>query len=246
MTPPQPARTALVTGASSGIGRAVVQALAADGLTVTATGRDLAQLVDLPATPIACDLAGAPEAVAAALDALVPPGASFDVFVHAAGHRFAYARFPTFDPADAVRLQAIDVDAFARLVQRLLPGMMGRRGGRIVAVTSLAASLGGAGAAPYAQAKAALEGLVRGLATDVGRFGITVNAVAPGFVLTPRMEARTDPDRRQRLLQATSLKRLATPADIAGPIRFLCSSEAAYITGQTLVVDGGASLANAW
>ncbi|MFO0746208.1 MAG: SDR family oxidoreductase [Myxococcota bacterium] len=239
-------RSALVTGASSGIGRAIVQALAADGLVVTATGRDEAQLLDLPAHAVAGDLTKLTDPADGWLDRLAPPGARCDVLVHAAGHRFVYERFAAFDPRDAARLQAVDVDAFALLVQRLLPGMMARRAGRIVAVTSLAATLGGAGAAPYAQAKAALEGLVRGLATDVGRFGITVNAVAPGFVLTPRMEARTDPDRRQRLAAATSLKRLATPVDVAGPVRFLCSAEAAYITGHTLVVDGGAHLANVW
>ncbi len=232
-------RTAIVTGASSGIGRAVVHALAAEGLSVRATGRDHAQLVDLPATPFVGDLESA-----TLLDALAEGGA--DVLVHVAGHRFAYQRYVAFDPEDARRLQAVDVDAFAALVRRVLPHMMGRRHGRIVAVTSLAAALGGAGAAPYAQVKAALEGLVRGLATDVGRFGITVNAVAPGFVLTPRLQARTDDEQRQRLVAQTCLKRLATPDDVAGPVRFLCSGEAAYITGHTLVVDGGARLANAW
>ena len=232
------ARQALVTGASSDIGRAIVGALVADGVLVTAAGRDAARLADLPATAIVGDLMDA-----AYIERLAEVPA--DIFVAAAGHRFVYQRFVAFDPEDARRLQAVDVDAFAVLCKRLIPGMMGRRFGRIVAVTSLAAMVGGPGAAPYAQAKAAVEGLVRGLATDVGRFGITVNAVAPGFVQTSRLAARSG-DATRDLAKKTAVGRLASPEDVAGPVAFLCGSAAAYVTGHTLIVDGGLHLATAW
>jgi len=236
---------ALVTGASSAIGRAIVASLATAGHEVIAAARSPHStdvLIDGAHLTVTGDLASP-----AFVDALAAHARAATVLVHAAGHRFAYQRFVAFDAEDSRRLQAVDVDAFAALARRLIPAMMARRSGRIVAVTSLAASLGGAGAAPYAQAKAALEGLVRGLATDVGRFGVTVNAVAPGVIDTPRLDGRADaPDQKARLAQATSLKRLGTPADVAAAVRFLCSAEAGYVTGHTLVVDGGLHLANLW
>jgi len=238
---------ALVTGASSDLGHAIARAIAADGWTLTLTGRDEARLAALSSElgkgcrHIAGDLADP-----AFRQALSAATTTCTGFVHAASHRFEYQRFHRIDPTDAAKQQAIDHDAPIDLLTRALPEMMARRTGRVVIVSSLAAQVGGQGATLYAAHKAGLEGLVRGLAVEYGRFGITVNAVAPGFIATSRFDARTSPEARARLIAATTLKRLADPAEVAAAVAFLMNPKAAYITGITLPVTGGLHLNNAW
>lgn len=243
-------KRALVTGASQGIGAACARALAAEGAEVVLSGRDRAALTALTeelvaegrqATCVAGDITD--ETVVAAL---VPDGAEPDIFVHAAGHRFRYARLPFEDDADAARVFAVDHGAFAAIAKRALPGMMARRFGRIVAVTSLSSLVAGAGTSRYAAAKAATEAMVRSIAIDFGRYGITANAVAPGFVATARLEGRNVEDRRAVMEGATSVKRLGSAEEIAAPVVFLASPRAAYVTGATILVTGGLHLNNAW
>lgn len=232
--------TALVTGASSDLGYAIVRRLLADGHAVIATARSVDRLRALEAegaTPHAADLTQPAD-----LDALGATGAT--ILVHAAGHRFAYQRFHAADPAEMQRVWQVDHRAFACLSASLLPAMMAARWGRVVAVTSVAARIGADGAAAYASAKAASEALIRNLALEYGRFGITCNAVAPGPIDTARLRERTEDP--AALARATCLRRLADPDDIAGPIAFLCGAGASYITGATLPVDGGLGLAARW
>lgn len=237
---------ALITGASSDLGHAIATALAADGWSLTLTGRERARLdaiaAELGAHVHAGDLAD-PTFRAALMTGSATP---FTGLVHAASHRFVYQRFDRIDAADAAAQQALDHDAPIDLVTRALPDMMAARHGRIVLVSSLAAQVGGQGASLYAAHKAGLEGLVRGLAVEYGRFGITANAVAPGLIATSRLTARTTPEALARLVAATTVKRLAKPAEVAAAIAFLMSPAAAYITGITLPVTGGLHLNTAW
>jgi NAD(P)-dependent dehydrogenase (short-subunit alcohol dehydrogenase family) len=253
-------KTALVTGASGDIGAACATALAREGVRVRVTGRDEARLAALVAAITA--QGGAAEAIAgdltdAAFLAALMAGPGPDLFVHSAGHRFALARFHAADPADAALTWKLEVEAFSALAAWALPEMMGRRFGRIVAIGSLAAHTGANGSTHYAGAKAAVEGLVRSIAAEYGRFRITANAVAPGFVETSRLGARaagafagalaaSADDHRASLARATVVKRLARPEEIADPVAFLCSPRAAYITGVTLRIAGGADLHSLW
>lgn len=234
----------LVTGATSAIGSAIARALAADGHDLRLTGRSEARLQalaeELSAEVVPVDLAD-PTARGLLVDAR-----GFDCFVHVAGHAFAYARHHAYGAAEEEALFAVDYLAASDLARRVLPAMMRRRRGRLVFIGSLAASMGGGGAAPYAAAKAALEGLARGLATDYGRFGITSNVVAPGVIESDRIAQRVDDEGRRKLEAAVCLKRLGRPAEVAGPVRFLCSDEASYVTGTTLVVSGGLHLNQLW
>jgi len=257
-------RTALVTGASGDIGAACAKALAREGAKVRVTGRNQARIDALVASlraaggvgeGIAGDLTD--QAFLTALLATPPP----ELLIHAAGHRFTYRRFHLVAPEDAALTWKIEVEAFARLSAWALPEMMARRFGRVVAISSLVAHTGAGGSTHYTGAKAAVEGLVRGIAAEYGRFRITANTVAPSCVETSRLAARVEggalpaekgdaeqamAEQRLRLIGATSVKRLARPEEIADPVAFLCSPRAAYITGATLKVTGGADLNNLW
>jgi 3-oxoacyl-[acyl-carrier protein] reductase len=119
---------------------------------------------------------------------------------------------------------------------------MARRGrGCVVAITSIVGSQGNAGQANYAASKAGIAGLVRALAREAGPSGVRINAVAPGYVRTRLTDVLSD-EQRERLLAATPLGRLGEPGDVAGPVAFLCSPAAAFITGAVLAVDGGLRL----
>ncbi|HJU16494.1 MAG TPA: 3-oxoacyl-ACP reductase FabG, partial [Stellaceae bacterium] len=132
----------------------------------------------------------------------------------------------------------VDLSAAFRLSRAALRGMVRRRYGRIVAVTSVVAVAGNPGQANYAAAKAGLIGMTKALAAEVARRGITVNCVAPGLIATPMTEGLA-PEQRDRLAAAIPIGRLGQPDEIAAAIVFLASREAAYVTGQTLHVNGG-------
>jgi NAD(P)-dependent dehydrogenase (short-subunit alcohol dehydrogenase family) len=253
-------KVALVTGATGDIGRACAEMLASEGVTVRINARSETDLEAI-AERIR-ETGGDVEVVAgdvtddAMHERLVPPGREPDVFVHAAGHRFRYAKLHAADDADTEMLWRVDYDAFEKVSKRCIVPMMARRYGRLIALTSLGASTSGAGTPHYTPVKAALEGLVRALAVDYSRYGITANAVAPGFTHTGRFTERVDrqTDRPPggasvappSLERATSVRRIADPVEIAAPIVFLCSPAASYVTGTTLVVSGGAHLNNLW
>jgi 3-oxoacyl-[acyl-carrier protein] reductase len=133
---------------------------------------------------------------------------------------------------------AVNLTGTFALARACLPRMMERGRGAIVAMSSVVGLQGNAGQANYAASKAGMIGLVRTLAREAGPSGVRVNAIAPGFITTRLTDVLTD-EHRDHLLSATALGRLGTPEDIAGPVSFLCSPAASFITGSVLSVDGG-------
>jgi 3-oxoacyl-[acyl-carrier protein] reductase len=237
-------RTALVTGASGGIGGAIARQLHAQGARVVLTGRRREALEELASelgdrvAIEAADLAE-PDAPERLVKAVENKGA-LDILVNNAGL--------TRDNL-ALRLKdedwqtVLDVNLFAgfRLIRSALRGMLKRRFGRIVSITSIVAVTGNPGQANYAAAKAGMIGMSKALAAEVAGRGITVNCIAPGFIETA-MTAALGEEQRARLLQQIPIGRLGSGADVAAAAGYLASAEAAYVTGQTLHVNGGMAM----
>lgn len=232
-------RRALVTGANAGIGRAVALGLAEAGAHVIAAGRR-----SCAETVAAVVAAGgtAEEALldvsdAGAADAL-PKG--LDILVNNAG---IIRRAEAVDTAGADWDAVLDVNLSAvfRLSQGFARAAMARgAGGRIVSIASLLSFQGGIRVPAYAAAKHGVAGLTKALANEWAAYGITVNAVAPGYVRTANTEAlQADPGRSAQILARIPMGRWAEPEDIAGAVTFLCTPAAAYVTGAVLNVDGG-------
>ena len=238
-------RVALVTGASQGIGRATALALAQAGAHVVAAARNAEKLAGV----VAAITAAQGEAIAVPMDVA-------DAEQVKAGFRKAIEKFGKLDilvnnaaitrDGLAVRMKADDWDAVLRTnltgahlcAQQAMSVMMRARYGRIINVTSVVAEMGNPGQVNYVAAKAGLIGLTRALAVEVASRNITVNAVAPGFIVSPM----TDPlpqDVKDGLLARVPLGRMGTGAEVAAAIVFLASEEAAYITGTVLDVNGG-------
>ncbi|WP_019626223.1 3-oxoacyl-ACP reductase FabG [Thioalkalivibrio sp. ALJT] len=236
-------RVALVTGASRGIGAAIAQRLAQQGLQVigTATSEAGAEriteaLKEYGGRGIAMDVTDA-ESVAAGLKDIQDREGAIEVLVNNAG----ITRDNLFMRMKDAEWDAIidtNLSAAVRLTQRLLKGMMKLRRGRIILIGSVVGSSGNAGQTNYAAAKAGLAGFARSLAREVGSRNITVNTVAPGFIDTDMTRELGD-DTKQALLGQIPLGRLGAPEEIAATVGFLASEEAGYITGETLHVNGG-------
>ena len=232
-------RRILVTGASSGIGRAVAELCVSQGARVLATGRRAEALDELDGVRrFACDLLepGAPEACVAAC---VEGMDGLDGVVHAAG-TVLRGEDPRSTPDEQIDGVLGTNLALPLRVARAALGALGP-GGSIVLLSSQLGRIGAPGYASYCAAKGGVDALVRALAVDVGPDGIRVNAVAPGLVRTPM--AYFGRDNFDELVPAIAerhpLRRIGEPGDIAAPVAFLLSDAAAWITGQTIVVDGG-------
>jgi len=234
-------RTALVTGASGGIGGAIARQLHGQGARVVLSGRRRDALDELAAAlgdrvaTLPGDLAeaDAPDRLIKAIET----GGELDILVNNAGLTRDNLALRLKDE-DWQTVLEVNLTAGFRLIRSALRGMIRRRFGRIVNITSVVAVTGNPGQANYAAAKAGMIGMSKALAAEVAGRGITVNCVAPGFIETPMTDA-LGAEQRARLLQQIPLGRLGSGADVAAAVGYLASPAASYVTGQTLHVNGG-------
>ena len=242
-------RVALVTGGNSGIGKALGWALAGAGAKVVLVARRAAALDEavaefrsrgLDASALACDLtdrAALREIAARSAEAFGPP----DILVNASGIN-ARQPFETPDDEHWDTTLAINLTAPFLLIRALAPAMRERGWGRIVNITSLQCARAFPNSAPYGASKAGLMQLTRATAEHWSKYGITCNAIAPGFFATPLTEpVLADPARAKAMADHTMIGRNGALADLHGAAVFLASDASAYVTGQTLFVDGGFS-----
>jgi len=230
-------RTALVTGASRGIGKACAEALAEAGARVILAARDTAKLEEVAAgipgsTVVQIDLAS-PESIK---EAFAKAG-KVDILVNNAGiTKDGLAMRMKKDDWDAVL--ATNLTGAFLAIQQVLPAMLKERWGRIINISSIVGETGNPGQSNYVASKAGLIGLTKSLAQEIASRNITVNAVAPGFIDTDMTSVLSD-QVKENLLGHIPLKRLGKPQDVAAAVRFLASEEAGYITGHVLDVNGG-------
>jgi 3-oxoacyl-[acyl-carrier protein] reductase len=239
-------KTALVTGASGGIGGAIARALHAQGAHVVLSGTREAALDSLASelgdrvSSVVCDLSDG-----AAVDALVSrseaaAGGDLSILVANAGMTRDGLLLRMKDD-DWSAVQRVNLESYFRLSRSVLRGMMKRRAGRIIGITSVVAVTGNPGQANYAASKAGMIGFSKALAQEVASRGITVNCVAPGFIESPMTDALTDTQKTQ-ILGTIPLGRLGAGDDVAAACVYLASEEGAYVTGQTLHVNGGMAM----
>jgi 3-oxoacyl-[acyl-carrier protein] reductase len=238
-------KTALVTGASGGLGGAIARSLHAQGAKIALSGSRREALEALAGElgegvhALPCDLADA-----GAVEALVPAAeralGGLDILVNNAGitrdNLFMRMKDAEWDSVIAINLTA----AF-RLSRAAVKGMLRRRFGRIVSITSVVGVTGNPGQGNYAAAKAGLIGMSKALAAEVASRGVTVNCVAPGFIASP-MTDRLNEKQRESILAAVPMGRLGAGADIGAAVVYLASGEAGYVTGQTIHINGGMAM----
>lgn len=240
-------KTALVTGATGGIGGAVARALHAHGAAVVLSGTREAVLADLAGEMgegrafIAAANLSDPESV----DGLVAraeeaAGAPLDILVANAGiTRDGLLMRMKDEDWDAVI--KVNLESYFRLSRAAVKGMMKRRSGRIIGMASVVGVTGNPGQANYAASKAGMIGFSKALAQEVASRGITVNCIAPGFIASPMTDVLND-QQREAILTRIPASRLGTGDEIAAAALYLASDEAAYVTGQTLNVNGGMAM----
>ncbi len=240
-------KVALITGASRGIGRAIAVEFARRGADVALVGRDVAALEE---TAGAC-AAVRPGTVAHVFTADVANHTSVEAVVAATMERFGRIDIAVANAGQSIdglllrlkpetidHMLSVNLKSAFYLCGAVAKPMMKQRSGSIVLVTSIVGIMGNAGQAAYAASKAGLIGLCKSLAKELGSRNIRVNAVAPGLIETAMTEKMPDAA-RDFLTKQAALGRPGTPEDVSGAVAFLCSDAAGYITGQTLVVDGG-------
>jgi 3-oxoacyl-[acyl-carrier protein] reductase len=241
-------RVAIVTGAANGIGLAIARRFAKEGarlLLVDRAGDKLAEvereLADVAALALDLTEKDAPGRV---VGACLERFGRLDILVNNAGIGGSKP-VADLDEEDWRRMIDVNLTAVFRLSKAALPRISRDGKGRIVNMSSVFGLMGFRGSSNYAAAKAGIVALTRSMAVDYARDGITVNAIAPGFILTEMSKRNLDtkPWFRQVMVDATPIPRMGAPDDIAGAALFLASDDASFVTGQTLAVDGGWSIA---
>jgi len=238
-------RTALVTGATGGIGAAIARTMHAKGAVIAISGRR-GDMLDALAGQLAgrvhvlpCDIADKAD-----VEALVPAAEQamghLDILVNNAGITRDQI-FMRMKDEDWDQVLAVDLTAAFRLARAAVRGMMRRRFGRIIGIASVVGVTGNAGQANYAAAKAGMIAMTKSLAQEVASRGVTVNAIAPGFIETAMTDALTD-KQKESILARVPAGRLGEPDDIAAGALYLASNEGAYVTGQTLHINGGMAM----
>jgi 3-oxoacyl-[acyl-carrier protein] reductase len=238
-------KRALLTGASGGIGGAIARALHAQGATVGLSGtrrdalEDLAGELGENAHVLPCDLSDS-EQVATLVERAEAAMGELDILVNNAGvtRDNLFARVAD---SDWERVLAVNLTAAFKLSREALRGMVRRRSGRIISITSVVAITGNPGQSNYVAAKAGLTGMTKALAQEVATRNITINCVAPGFISTAMTDALNE-KQRATILDRVPAKRLGATVDVAAAVVFLASGEAGYITGQTIHVNGGMAM----
>ena len=240
-------RVALITGGARGLGRVHARTLARAGadlaiLDVLAADEAAEAIRGLgrKAITTVCDV-GERAQVDAAVTEIVGELGSVDILIANAGLLDHLARFEAQEPELWERDLRVNLTGAFNCAQAVWPQMLGRGWGRIVATSSVVGTLGGFGQASYAATKAGLLGLMRTLALEGARHGITANAVVPGVIGTD-MFGFVAPDKRGRMIARTAVRRLGEPQEVANVVCFLCSDLASYVTGVAVEVDGGISL----
>jgi len=238
-------KTALITGATGTIGGSIARTLHGQGATVALSGTRFSNLDQLAAElgtrvhVLPCDLADA-----AAVEALVPRAeeamGQLDVLVANAGVTRDNLLVQLRDE-DWEQVIAVNLSATFRLARAAVRGMMRRRFGRVVAITSVVGLTGNPGQANYIAAKAGITGLIKAAAQEYSKRNVTANCVAPGFIVTPMTDKLND-KQRDAILSKVPAGRAGTAEEVAAAVVFLASNEAAYVTGQTLHVNGGMAM----
>lgn len=239
-------KTALVTGATGGIGAEIAKTLHAQGAHVVLSGtreavlQDLAGALGTRASVVAANLSDS-----AAVDGLIEAaeaaaGAPIDILVANAGITKDGLLMRMKDE-DWEMVLKVNLESYFRLSRAAMRGMMKRRFGRIIGITSVVGVMGNPGQANYAASKAGMIGFSKALAQEVATRGITVNCVAPGFIESPMTEALNEQQKAQ-ILATIPTGRLGSGGDVAAACAYLASNEAGYVTGQTLHVNGGMAM----
>ena len=239
-------KIALVTGASGGIGAACARALCEKGYTVLAHGNRSADALHAlvhqlqgegyDAHAVSCDLAS-PDACRAMCANILSVYHRVDALVLCAGVSHT-GLFTDMTDEQWHTVMDVNVSGAFYLIRALAPGMVSRRSGSIVTISSMWGRVGASCEVAYSASKAALIGMTRALAKELGPCGVRVNCIAPGVIDTKMMDEHSE-ETKSILAEETPLGRLGTPADVAGAVCFLLGDEAGFITGQVLGVDGG-------
>ena len=235
-------KTALITGASRGIGKACAQSLSSAGYRVALAARSVEKLQEVASEiggesfVLQLDLADR-EMIAGAVAKASKDFGRIDILVNNAGVT-KDGLAVRIKPADWEMVLQTNLSGAFYLTQQVLPGMMRERWGRIVNISSVVGEIGNPGQANYVVSKAGLIGLTKSLAQELGSRNITVNAVAPGFIETDMTHGLTL-ELKQKMIDQTPLRRIGTPQDVAAAVKFLVSDEASFITGHVLDVNGG-------
>ncbi len=236
-------KRAIITGSTRGIGRAIAAAFVAAGAQVVVSSEDLADTAraaaELGQPGIACDVAD-DAALARLVDGTVAALGGIDILVCNAGITGAPGPFASIDMADYDRVMAINLRSQVVLANLALPHIAQGNGGSVVLISSLSALRGNGAISAYALAKAGVSQLARNLAVEWGPRGVRANAIAPGFIATELSKPLLDNEAfMARRMAMTPLRRPGTPQEVAGAALFLASAAGGFVTGQTLVVDGG-------